>query len=446
MFIFFEKPKKSRKLKKKEMFMPVMISQRSPSLSPRRPSPSQKKSHPTYFSRRHSVKRVEGKNVETTLKKLASASPNPNPSATITSAIGELTERIKRYQDANKNSDRLLKRLQELEAIQDFFSKSTDIEFIGFIGWGKDCLKTVSIGQHENISQHHALVFQKNGQIYVETLGTAIHLTGEKPLKERLKTPETLAFSKEKSEIEPTLRPITDDGRVCQIQPQSGNPGLYRAKLDDDYVDVIDAPLSQVRVLQLCVRGRTTGPKDYASYEPAATYKESVLKALKIHNSLSYVKVISSNFPPQGEPVSSLQAVSALQILLVGKPDMKDVSDIETLITPTGSNLRYELTEFSSLKSAFYMNNVMCSHFCMPSLMREINKALKQSATFDQAAVFYFSDQISPLGFQSNKNLVDDKKIGLVYQVPPFEQDKVKSIDKGGGEFWAFVEDSLYKG
>ena len=382
-------------------------------------------------------RKTEGTKVVQTLEQLPA---HQGDLQQIQTAINELNERIQKYKVDNRNSNRLEKRVTELTAIQTAFQNQTDIEFIGFIGWGDACLKnSIHIQKHENISQHHALVFKKNGQTYVETLGTAIHLIHEKPLKERLKTPATLAFFNQTPDIPD---PLTDQGRVYKPL----NPGVYRAKLDDQPVDVIEAPLSQVRVLQLNVKQcEETLTVSFDQNIEYSSYQSQVVDKLKTNPNLSYIRSVGGNFSFQQ---NSLQTASTLQLLLIGKPDQAiDLDAIKKAIEGTFdgasvSSLVCHFTEFEP-GDAYYMNKVMCGH-CMSSLMKKINTdlALPQSSPlYNHAAVFYFDNQISPSCFQPNKDCKEDNRIGLVYQVPKLQLDKLNTLTSGG-KTWNFVANS----
>ncbi|NDD67394.1 hypothetical protein EBZ35_07085 [bacterium] len=101
-----------------------------------------------------------------------------------------------RHDDAQTDATvrkRLAARLQHLDAIQQQVTNGS-IELVGFIGWGDAC--QFKLPQQSGISETHAVVFKRNGQLCIETLGSAISIF-DRPVQPKLASLEAIALSAE---------------------------------------------------------------------------------------------------------------------------------------------------------------------------------------------------------------------------------------------------------
>ncbi len=81
--------------------------------------------------------------------------------------------RLSRRQDV-ETAERLTQRLQDLALIRDYFQIQMDVTFLGMYGWGEGCQVSAAPGQ--GISEYDAIIYQKNGQIVVEKIGSCWQL------------------------------------------------------------------------------------------------------------------------------------------------------------------------------------------------------------------------------------------------------------------------------
>ena len=81
--------------------------------------------------------------------------------------------RLSRVQDV-ETAARLTQRLQDLAQIRAYFQTQRDVTFLGMYGWGAGCQVAAASGQ--GISEYDAIVYQKNGRIVVEKIGSCWQL------------------------------------------------------------------------------------------------------------------------------------------------------------------------------------------------------------------------------------------------------------------------------
>lgn len=116
------------------------------------------------------------------------------------------------------------------------------IKLKGFVGWGEECVSGVGalkINPGENISREHAVVFEKNGKTYVETLGSAITIFNSPPIAEMVKSSEIWAYERKDDKHPPVA--TTGNGRVHTVKEnKTYDSGAYT--LGDRYV--VEAPLA----------------------------------------------------------------------------------------------------------------------------------------------------------------------------------------------------------
>lgn len=115
------------------------------------------------------------------------------------------------------------------------------IKLKGFVGWGEECVSggdALKINPGENISREHAVVFEKDGKTYVETLGSAITIFNSPPITEMVKSPEIWAYERKDGQHPPVA--TTGNGRVHAVKVNNTyDPGAY--SLENRYV--VEAPL-----------------------------------------------------------------------------------------------------------------------------------------------------------------------------------------------------------
>lgn len=81
--------------------------------------------------------------------------------------------RLSVAQDA-ETAARLTQRCHDLAQIRTYFQTQTDVTFLGMYGWGAGCQVSAAPGQ--GISEYDAIVYEKNGRIVVEKIGSCWQL------------------------------------------------------------------------------------------------------------------------------------------------------------------------------------------------------------------------------------------------------------------------------
>jgi len=86
-------------------------------------------------------------------------------------------QRLALGQDVETTS-RLTQRLNDLAQIRAYFQTQTDVTFLGMYGWGEGCQVSAAPGQ--GISEYDAIIYEKNGRIVVEKIGSCWQLFQKK--------------------------------------------------------------------------------------------------------------------------------------------------------------------------------------------------------------------------------------------------------------------------
>ena len=81
--------------------------------------------------------------------------------------------RLSVAQDA-ETAARLTQRCHDLAQIRTYFQTQTEVTFLGMYGWGAGCQVSAAPGQ--GISEYDAIVYEKNGRIVVEKIGSCWQL------------------------------------------------------------------------------------------------------------------------------------------------------------------------------------------------------------------------------------------------------------------------------
>ena len=148
----------------------------------------------------------------------------------------------------------LTTRQAELQSISESVA-SGEIQLIGVVGWGEGCLRPDGIDpieKRQGISQHHGILFIKNGQTFFESFGTAITVRNKKPLTEKIKTADHFVYTHEPAVHPP--EPICERGEVVAISDD--RPilwGCYTTEKGDKTRYVQEAPLDHIWIFQTCV-------------------------------------------------------------------------------------------------------------------------------------------------------------------------------------------------
>lgn len=111
--------------------------------------------------------------LETWLKVLINPVSRKKTLGVIGLALSEVRKRLNQPQTPYDLS-RIKDHYYNINRISHFFVKNRDCQFIGFYGWGEGCRLKAKAGV--GISQYDSVIYRKNGQIYIEQIGSSYTL------------------------------------------------------------------------------------------------------------------------------------------------------------------------------------------------------------------------------------------------------------------------------
>ena len=325
-----------------------------------------------------------------------------------------------RHDDAQTDATvkkRLAARLQHLDAIQQQVTNGS-IELVGFIGWGDAC--QCKLPQQSGISETHAVVFKRNGQLCIETLGSAISIF-DRPVQPKLASLETIALSAESHQSNTTDQktyslvqthfkaphpPITAGGQV--FLPTY--PDVFITDRLGLYGDAIDTG------------GRVSSPSPRAYVVlPLSSYS---LTQYRFDD--QQVSISNQSIPrPDLERHTSFRWVTKAWVAYEGGLAIKGIwvlakkphSSAAPVQDTTWLGLKEPLAIDTTTKPR-WVDGVMCSTVC-PKMIYDHHQ--KQPPN-DRIAVLYDGHLMHPLSQQSMRDTKDQdislKRRGLVWGNP----------------------------
>lgn len=169
-------------------------------------------------------------------------------------ALNSVSERISKSDPSrSQKAQRLLSRLEQrqhdlnevLKAV-----KENEIELVGIIGWGKNTIQPGILKRGEGVSDYHAVVFRKNGKLFIEELGSSKVLFEQPTVDQRLKTDESPCLYVLDNTEENSPVPYSTKGRVYDVQGTTYDSGAYTTTSDKGTRYVVEAPLGNVLVIR----------------------------------------------------------------------------------------------------------------------------------------------------------------------------------------------------
>jgi len=308
--------------------------------------------------------------------------------------------------DSTKENARLNERQSEFSKIKDAVESNT-IELIGIVGWGKDCLDPGSYTKNGifNISQHHALIYRKNGEIRVEELGSAMTLFGEAPVKEKIKSPEIIAYPAEEKQA-----PITKGHLYETKQNGTIDRGLYFSNSENGPRCIIESPVKNVLMFSIHCYGEDSKPIRCLDLKDKPEPLKKSLKS-KISN-LRFLNITNAVLDEKNE-----KGILHVQIVLSENAN-EEFEKLQNIIRLGVGELN-KVSGFKPNRSLFLMG-AMCNGGCTRKANSILNNGKEENWT---AQAVYFSEQIGSTN-KRNENEERINKIGLLY-LNPDHQSKI---------------------